>query len=1180
MEDHGTTDSYEEEHPLDAGIRAAFGSAPERSNGAVATSSVLHIVSQRQEVPHVLLRDIDPDDSAIVRTHSRDAGGCPAQIGRYHIVGEIARGGVGLILRARDLDLGRDVAIKLLLQKYRGNAEMIRRFLEEAQIGGQLQHPGIVPIHEIGIYDEDLLYLVMKLVRGRTLAELLESREAPEKERQQYLTIFEQVCQTLAYAHSKGVIHRDLKPSNVMVGAFGEVQIMDWGLAKVLLKGGVADEKRTTRLVPDEADISTLRSEDAGSQSIAGSVMGTPSYMPPEQARGEVDSLDERSDVFGLGAILCEILTGKPPYLGKNVEVIYQKARAADLEDAFVRLDACGADQELLGIAKSCLRATAEERPRNAIVVSRRVQDHLESTAARARALEVRATKNRFRLSLAVTVILALILGGSAYIFFEKERQEQSTLALSAVNQAELDAERFRVQAETDRDLATWEAALREANRAVELAGPILDEEVRRRVRVLRDELLAEIRDQRMLARLERLEVEARDQRVLSSLEPGPAAQQTERDELFLSFRDAFSRLGIDVDGLSVGKAAGLIRNSSIAPSLIDALDQWLLLLQNGRLSEKLLEIAQAADDDEPWRRRVRAAFHERDREELSRLTEEIAAREPGPSTLELLATAVEPPWRPDRRSPPADTGLSERVWRRAQEIYPDDFWINIQLGTFLSRKRKNSEAIQYLRIAVALRPKSAYARYELGAALEAEGNIREAIHELRKSIALDPYLPSGKSFYKALEALQKGGNDAVQDEAVQGEVETLIQTLAGIRSSRDPFHREALAQLLAQALSVRGDLEDAIRALEDSLRTDPVMSRFARWRGIPSREEQLREYRNRLLPDLATYASIDAGLEASPEGTSAGENVEAFEKLHGGDPDPRDPRLIYIEGRSLEREGRLPEAISRYREVTSRDDSLPEPWLRLALCLRANDQVREAEQALRDALKRESNRCPAIWDLWVEVSFKDLGKTAPELLSCFESGEVPTARGLPDRGGDIYWLLVRLSTGSRLLINCGGEDYAGPEGSTWSRDRFFDAASQSFLGRAFFGEIAETDEDPLYQTERWFPPGGGDPSGYRIPLPRGSYEVTLHFAEIFFRPDGIFERDRRRWGRRFSGRSFDILVEGKVIRENYSPVGRGFAVADRIQATAVVSDGFLDIRFRHRNENPKISAIAVQAVR
>lgn len=153
---------------------------------------------------------------------------------RYRLEGEIARGGMGAVLRGRDEDLGREIAVKVMLQNHAGKTELLQRFVEEAQIAGQLQHPGITPVYELGRFPDQRPYFTMKLVRGQTLAKLLKDRPDPANERPRFLKIFEQICQTLAYAHTRKVIHRDLKPHNIMVGSFGEVQVMDWGLAKVL----------------------------------------------------------------------------------------------------------------------------------------------------------------------------------------------------------------------------------------------------------------------------------------------------------------------------------------------------------------------------------------------------------------------------------------------------------------------------------------------------------------------------------------------------------------------------------------------------------------------------------------------------------------------------------------------------------------------------------------------------------------------------------------------------------------------------------------------------------------------------------------------------------------------------------------------------------------------------------
>jgi serine/threonine-protein kinase len=285
------------------------------------------------------------------------------RLGRYEVLEEIARGGNGVVLRAYDPDLKRDLALKALREEYSGRPDLVRRFVEEAQVTAQLQHPGVPPVHEVGELPDRRPFFAMKLIPGRTLAELLRGRSDPGQDLPRFLQAFEQIAQTVAYAHSRGVLHRDLKPRNVMVGGFGEVQVMDWGLAKVLPQ--------------DEAvvghQIRTTRTEDPSDRTLPGAVQGTLAYMAPEQAHGDQEAIDRRADVFGLGAILCEILTGTPPYTGTQSREVYQQALRADLTAALARLDGCGADPELTALARDCLQASPDDRPPDAGAVAERV---------------------------------------------------------------------------------------------------------------------------------------------------------------------------------------------------------------------------------------------------------------------------------------------------------------------------------------------------------------------------------------------------------------------------------------------------------------------------------------------------------------------------------------------------------------------------------------------------------------------------------------------------------------------------------------------------------------------------------------------------------------------------------------------------------------------------------------
>ncbi len=433
------------------------------------------------ETGDVARRSVDPDDRR------------PLIASRYRLGDELGRGGMGVVHRGTDTELRREVAIKFLNEALSADRAWLARFVEEAQATAQLEHPGIVPVYDIGRDRRGRVFFTMRLVRGRTLAEVIDDARAANGDGSPSFGLVQtlaQVCRTVAYAHARGVVHRDLKPQNVMVGQHGEVLVMDWGLARVgSSEGDLGAEAREPAADADDTEpaVATDRADSDALRTRPGSALGTPAYMAPEQAaaaRGGTEPIGPAADVHALGGILYRLLTGKPPFQADDLRALLD--RVIEHPPAPPRTLAPATPRELEAIALRALAKVPAERYETADALADDLQAWLEGRSVRAlpESLPRRAWKlaARHRALASTLVVSMLVLNAglvAAAVIADRLRRRAEAGEASADEQrgraeaGEAEAERRRGEAEraaTERDRAATEAerAAAEAERALE----------------------------------------------------------------------------------------------------------------------------------------------------------------------------------------------------------------------------------------------------------------------------------------------------------------------------------------------------------------------------------------------------------------------------------------------------------------------------------------------------------------------------------------------------------------------------------------------------------------------------------------------------------------------------------------------------------------------------------------
>jgi tetratricopeptide (TPR) repeat protein/serine/threonine protein kinase len=932
----------------------------------------------------------------------------PAQLGRYLVEEKIGQGGMGVVYRVHDPALKRMLAVKVVQRQHQGNPDLKRRFLEEAELMAQLQHPGIAPLHDVGELPDGRPYFSMKLIRGRTLAQLLQERPSPTHDLPRFLAIFGQLCQTLAYAHNRHLLHRDLKPSNVMVGAFGEVQVMDWGLAKVL---GSARTSETGIQLEDPSTLATVRTAEDDLLTQEGAVMGTPAYMAPEQARGELEHLDERADVFGLGALLCVLLTSQPPYVASSKSDVYRLAKSGVLTDAWARLKTCDADAELVQLAQACLAPEVGERPRHAGVVAEavaayqaRVQERLRQAEVMQAQAQVQLTEERKRRRLAWVLAAALLLlvggVGAAGLWYQQQQathQVRVTRAEAAIGSALDEAEKLAARAgPLTEQLPAWGATLEAAWSALQRAEALhaqepeaATDELVQRLERLRARLEADRKDWRLLA--------VYDQVCLEESRWDWADRRFKKAASYPPLQQALADYGLAIGGLEPRQTVERLRQRprAVQKQLLALLEKCRTRAPAEAVRPKQWLQAVLALEADPWLLQFRQAVAQRAWAQVAQLVGQVDVRRYHPAMLVGLATSL------------SDESLASEVLllRRTQQQYPQDFWVNVHLAWSLytevfprgaNRRPRGEEAaqldeaIRYYTAALALRPESPSVSNNLGQVLLTKGDVAGAIACCRKAVNLDPRYPKGHMNLGS--ALDVQGNlqgaiacykKALQFDPKLAPAHTNLGTalakqgdlkgaMACFREALDLDPKDARAHVgLGTALQVRGDVKAAIASYTKALELDPKLAQahFNLGTALQAQQDLPRAiacYRQALeLDPNHAQAHTNLGIALAAQGDVKG-GIACYRQAL--DLDPKLALAHYNLGLALQAQGDVKGAIACYQKTLELDPRHAPACNNLGLAVQAQGDVKGAIACYRKAIELDPRHALAHYNLGLAV--------------------------------------------------------------------------------------------------------------------------------------------------------------------------------------------------------------------
>lgn len=642
---------------------------------------------------------------------------------RYQLRGELGRGGMGVVYRAFDRVLQREVALKVLQERLQFDPNANIRFEREPQLCGGLQHPGIVPVYDSGLLDDGRPFYAMKIVTGKTLDELI---RAGTNSRASLLEVFRQLCHAIACAHRSGIIHRDLKPANIMVGAFGEVYVMDWGLAGYLPPNADREDERYSEV---EADEETHRQSE--SATVTGALVGTLRYLPPENRKRGGGISCARGDVYSLGAILCEILLGRTPF-----EIVERKNREwGEVENRpetpIVRmlLREASVDTALVELIDRCICSNVQSRYGDAAIVAGEFDRYLESAETRAEEAKLLAAQSEMRRSLSQwrwgVLSLAIVIGGitaASLVYYKQEQHFVKRDARTRVEMAISEASELYKEALQAKSLqaSEWLRACERLARA-EMIGeehynvrewPEYAQQLREELHFFRD-----------ISKSVNVHTD-----VLNNRFCGAASRDV--------MEEAFTRLRVIPLQTPTREAADRLRQVPAEGQklILDRLF-WYASMREEGASAWWYDLIIELESEQPEQSIAKALLAD-DEALLVKLAESIPVRRSPPHGLIVLAEKLVTVSR---------IGVAEELLRRAQAAHPANFWINSHLATFLltHRPTEPEESLLFFAAALASDPTPG-ARYNLALNLQNCAKYTPAIEILENLLEEHPDYVSG----------------------------------------------------------------------------------------------------------------------------------------------------------------------------------------------------------------------------------------------------------------------------------------------------------------------------------------------------------------------------------------------------------------------------------------------------